>query len=422
MKPLLSRLAALRSVPHAVHKFVLTSALVAFVAPVMSPAPAMAENLFAPVVKVNDTVITRYELQQRARMLQLFRTPGDPLETAREQLIEERLKLDAAKTLGLEVSPDDVTAGMDEFAARANMNAEQFIRALDGAGVSGESFRDFVSSGVMWRQLVRAKFAARVAVSQSDVDRALKSTGAGNIRVLLSEIIIPARPGQERAVTARAAKISKITSISAFAAQARKYSASGSRARGGKLSWMPITNLPPAIQSQILALAPGQVTAPISIQGAVALFQMRKIEAGKAKEPEYSAIEYAAYYIPGGRTEKALTEARKLKSRVDTCDDLYGVAKGKPEEVLDRGSKKPSEIPTDIAIELAKLDKHEISTLLTRSNGKTLVFLMMCGRTLKLTEDVSRDNVLLSLQNRRLASYAEGYLEQLRAEARIIYK
>ncbi len=379
-----------------------------------------AQNLFAPAIKVNDKVITGFELDQRARMLQLFRSPGNPAEEARKQLIEERLKLDAAEDSGVLPSKDEIEAGMEEFASRANMTTEQFVRALEGSGVDEATFYDFVVSGIAWRGLVQARFGSRVEVNSGDIDRALSSTGASNVSVLLSEIILPAPPPRAAAAQARAEQISNISSQAAFASAARKYSASPSRGRGGKLDWMPITNLPPQLRPLVLGLAPGQVSDPIPIPGAIALFQMRAVKEGKTSAQEYSAIEYAAYYIAGGRTPEALATAKKLKNRVDTCDDLYGVAKGQPAEVLERGSKKPGEIPTDIGIELAKLDKHEVSTTLTRANGQTLVFLMLCGRTPKVAEDVARDDVGLGLRNRRLASYADGYLEQLRAEARIV--
>ena len=76
--------------------------------------------------------------------------------------------------------------------------------------------------------------------------------------------------------------------------------------------------------------------------------------------------------------------------------------------------------PRDIALELAKLDKGEVSTNLTRAGGQTLVFLMLCGRTPVLAEDQDRDSIRLQLRAQRLQSYAEGYLAQLKADARII--
>jgi peptidyl-prolyl cis-trans isomerase SurA len=124
--------------------------------------------------------------------------------------------------------------------------------------------------------------------------------------------------------------------------------------------------------------------------------------------------------MPGGRSDETLAKARVLAGRVDRCDDLYGVAKGQPAEVLERGTLAPAEVPTDIAYELSKLDPGEVSTALTRANGQTLVFLMLCGRTTKLNEDVNREEFSIGLRNRRLTALADGYLAQLRADARII--
>jgi peptidyl-prolyl cis-trans isomerase SurA len=184
---------------------------------------------------------------------------------------------------------------------------------------------------------------------------------------------------------------------------------------------MPLSNLPPQIRSQILALSPGQVTPPISITNGIVLFQLRGIEETDAPEATDVSLEYAAYYIPGGRSEAALKEAARIKGRVDSCDDLYGIAKGQPEEVLDIDTLPIADVPQDVAIELAKLDAGEVSTNLTRANGQTLVLLMLCGRTAELGEDVSREDVRGRLFNQRLESYANGYLSELKADATIVY-
>ena len=169
----------------------------------------------------------------------------------------------------------------------------------------------------------------------------------------------------------------------------------------------------------LLGLTPGEVTDPLPIPNALALFQLRDIEETSAPSPEYAAIEYAAYYMAGGRSPETLARAAKLASQVDVCDDLYGIAKGQPEAALDRGSKAPGEIPQDIAYELAKLDPGEVSTALTRSDGNTLVFLMLCGRTAALNETASREEVALQLRQQRLSGYSDSLLEELRADARI---
>ncbi|WP_412506390.1 peptidylprolyl isomerase [Roseovarius sp. SYSU LYC5161] len=390
---------------------------------VASDAPrAAAQNLFEPLIKVNDMAITRYELRQRARMLTLFRAPGDPETLAREQLVEERLKLDAARRNGLTLEDADIRDGMAEFAERADMPADQFIAQLQQAGVSEESFREFVRAGVIWRELTRARFARRIAVSEDDLERARAAvSGRAGVRVLLSEIIMPLQQGREDAVRARAREIAQITSQSAFAAQARQYSAAGTAARGGRLDWTPLNELPPQLRSVILGLAPGDVSDPLPLDGAVALFQLRDIQEITPPPPQYSTIEYATYHIDGGRNAQALARAEQVRADVDVCDDLYGVAQDEPPEVLERISRAPDEIPQDVAMELTKLDPGEVSTNLTRANGETLMLIMLCGRVPEMEGDGPTGEQLTGfIRDRRLNSFADGYLEQLRAEARIV--
>jgi peptidyl-prolyl cis-trans isomerase SurA len=396
------------------------SALALGVTLALAPVTAPAQNLFAPVLRINDGVVTAYELEQRARMLTVLNAPGNVQELAREQLIDDRLRLQAAQNAGIVPSPEEVLDGMEEFAQRADLSREEFIEALEANGVAAQTFRDFVRAGLSWRLLVQARFAGRVNLSEAEIDRALGASGGSSVRVLLSELIMPAPPQQAEVVRERAERISQITSEAEFSAQARRYSATASRGAGGRLPWQNLEDLPPVLRPIVLGLAPGEVSDPIPIPDAIALFQLRDIEEAGYTPPTYSAIEYAAYYLPGGRSETTLAQARVLESQVDRCDDLYGVAQGQPADVLERQTLPPAEIPADIAFELSKLDPGEVSTALTRSNGQTLVFLMLCGRTAEVNEDVDRDQFVLGLRNQRLDSLAESYLSQLRADARIV--
>ncbi len=383
--------------------------------------PAMAENIFAPAAKVNDQVVTKYEVEQRVQFMTLLGSAGNTPKEVVDTLINEKLQLQAASALGIALTDEQMTEGMTEFSGRANLTTDKFIQALEEGGVAKETFRDFISAGLAWRELVGAKFGPRSQVSEAEIDRAVAlSSSKGGIRVLLSEIILPAdTPELTEQNKQVAEQISKIRSMSAFSAKARQVSAASSRGQGGRLGWMPLSNLPEELRGTILALSPGKVTAPISIPNGIVLFQMRAIEETNAPRISDSAIEYARYLIAGGRSEAALKEAARIKDKVDTCDDFYGIALGQPKERLTIETREASQIPKNIAIELAKLDKGEISTNLTSANGENLVFLMLCGRTPKMSEDVSRDTIRTQLINQRVAAYADGFLAELRADAHI---
>ncbi|MDB4053210.1 peptidylprolyl isomerase [Octadecabacter sp.] len=398
---------------------VLISAIATTMA-LMSPTFAVAQ--FAPVIVINDAVVSEFEIDQREAMLRVFRTPGDLQQVARDQLIEDRLKLEALNAAGLRITPEGLRGAMGEFSARANMDVDQFIADLGQAGVAEETFRDFVRVNVSWRDYIRSRFGDRAQVSEAEIDQASgQSSGSADIEVLLNEIIIAAPPPRAASALATAQRIAQLTSTSAFEAEARRVSALPSRTRGGRLDWLPITNYPAGLRGLLLDLAPGQVTAPIPITNGVALYQMRGQREVNQIAPEPAAIEYAAFYIAGGLTDRALREAQSIDNRVDNCDDLYGVAQGLPEDRLQRDVLPPADIPTDVAMILAALDTGETNYSLTRANGETLVFLMMCGRTPVLGEGVDRETVRNQLRSQRLATYANALLADLRAAATISF-
>ncbi|WP_425043922.1 peptidylprolyl isomerase [Primorskyibacter sp. S87] len=387
----------------------------------LAPVQTAAQNLFAPVIRVNEDAITLFELQQRQLFMELLRIPGDPVKMARETLIDDRLRQQAINQVGISVAPEDVQAGIDEFAARAELSSEEFIQALEQGGVSYETLRDFIKIQLAWRDYVGANFLSRARPTDAEISRAMgQAGGGGGLRVLLSEIILPLSPQNFEQVDELAQQISELKGFDAFESAARQYSAAASSQEGGRMSWLPLSQLPPALQPVILGLSPGEITAPIPLPQAVALFQMRSIQETGGGSPRYASIEYAVLQVSANSPEQALAKATEIKNRTDTCDDLYGAAKGLPPEILARENKKPGEIPRDVALELARLDPNEISVNMSANGGQTRMLVMLCDRTADLGDGASREDVANALTQQRLSTFADSYLEQLRADAIIV--
>ncbi len=392
---------------------------------VLNVAPALAQqgSPFVPVVIVNDRPITEYELEQRILMLQLFRTPGDLKKQAMDGLIDDRLRRQAAESMSIEMTEEQLTEGMTEFASRVNMDLPTFLDTLSANGVAPESYRDFVQAGIVWREVVGTKFAARTQVGDTEIDRALAlSSRKGGAEALLAEIILPARDEQETASSNEILQQiqDNVKTRAEFAAAAREYSAAPSAPRGGRLEkFLPLSDLPAPVRSQILTMAPGQMTEPLPGNGFIAIFQLLELRETGTVESGNVALEYAIYLIPGGRSQAALSEAAKVRARVDTCSDLYGVAKGQPPERLVIETRPLDKIPASTAMELAKLDPGESSTALV--SGQNLEFLMLCARTPIFDEELDRAVVRNNLRNQRIAAYGDGYLAQLKADATIRY-
>ncbi len=385
-----------------------------------SPSTGHAQNLFSPAILVNDQAITWYEVDQRTKFLELLGAPGDLEKLAREVLIEERLKAQTLAETEIEISLEQVEAGIAEFAARTELTPSQFIQALEEGGVARETLRDFVEMGLLWREYAGARFLEDARPSDAEIDRAIAKGKEPEVLVLLSEIIIPVTPQTEAQAKDLARQISNLQREDEFADAARQFSASQTRETGGEMNWLTLSKLPGGLRPMFLAMVPGEVSKPVELPNAIAVFRMRGIREGSTPQPRYVQVDYASYFIAGGRSPEAQAAAATVRDRVDVCDDLYAVAKGQPAEVLQRQSVKPGSIPRDVALELAKLDPGEASWALTTNNGQTLRFLMLCERTTAQTDGSSRQEVARALTEQNFAFLSQAFLDRLEADALIL--
>lgn len=379
----------------------------------LAALPAQAQDMFAPAVTVNGTVITRYEVQQRLSFLKALRQPGDLATQATDGLISDRLQQDAAKQLGVSVSADAVKGGLAEFAARAKLSPEDFLKAVAQDGVEPETVRDFVRSGLLWRAALRAKFAGRIRVSEAEIDRAIAAGAAsgGPERVLLSEIVLP-DDGQTD-VAALAVRIrDKVHSAADFAQMAKVFSKVGTATAGGALNWIEVTALPPDVSGAVAALKPGEMTQPLPQKGAVTLYFLREVSQSGGDAKGASQVDYAVFTPPAG------TDLTRIKARLIGCDELNPLARGLGEAALQRQTLAEASLPAALRAAISGLDAGE-SAVVTAANGAQQL-VMVCARTPASNVTPSRDDVRDGLINQKLTLLADAWLEELRSDAIIL--
>ena len=398
-----------------------------------APAPLQAQSAggFAPAITVNGLAITGYEIAQRARFMELLGAKGDVRKLAEQALIEDRLQRWKAQSLGVAISADAVTRGMAEFAARANMSSEDFVKALAGAGVEAQTYRDFVTSGMIWREVVKAVYGGgRVQISDAEIDRVLSveappGTEPEPPQVLLSEIVIRIFPGREAETMAQARKAAAARTEAEFAAFAKDLSSAKSAPQGGRLDWMPVTALPPEVRQTVQNLTPGRTSGPIETPNSVSVFFLRGFDEGAPLTAQTRALGYATLVL--GATGAPETAALLARAEADAqrCDDLYSVARALPPERLERvEAARAGQIPADIAQILPRMDIGETRVL---SRGGTDVLLMLCERGRAVNAAVgetgpSRSATRDRLLNARVSALADGLLAQLKADAVIVRK
>jgi peptidyl-prolyl cis-trans isomerase SurA len=396
--------------------------------------PVMAQNLFQTVVYVNDSAVTRYEVDQRQRFMKVIGAPDTSVKVAEESLIDDRLRVQAARQIGASLTDEQLQRGMEEFAGRAGLDSASFIARLESAGIEAGVFRDFVEAGTLWRNVVRARLVSQINVSDAEIDQQMKRVIETPIinRVSLSELIIPAPPGQEQQALQLAQRIVGSNPTPAqFAQAARQYSASPSAQAGGQLATVPLDNLPPSLRPIITALQPGQITQPLPVDGAVVLFLLRDAQGTLRPGAREQVLDYMTLRLG------SVAQASALAAKTRSCDDLYTQAGPQAAAQVQRQTQSQAAIPTLISTRLASLDTDEAGVV-PMGAGADLV--MLCSRqpalaaqagvpTTALPEDgvenavpqtggiPDREAVKDQLFNDKINTAAEGLLADLRADA-----
>ncbi len=388
----------------------------------LAPVAALAAqdgNPFAPVMLVNERTITAYELAQREKFLEMMSGPGDHTDEAMKGLIDDRLRLIEAARYGVRPTEDEIKAGMLEFAQRANLTTEQFVQKLQEGGVDPQTFRDFITAGQAWRDVVRATIAPRVTVTDADVrDARALSRAHGEPRILISELILPATPEYIGQTAPLAEQLSQtLKGDAAFAAAARQYSVSDTAKNGGQLDWIPVTNLPQTVVSAVIGLSPGQVSKPVNLPNAIAIFELRGLADAPPPPADMVTVDYLAWTIPDVRTPAGAALADEVRHKVTTCGDLYGFVKRAGGPQLTRTTEALPKVPADVALALARLDPGEVSTSIAEGSGTRL--LMLCSRTVTPDPKATPDALKAELFSARVNALADSRLDQLRAAANI---
>ncbi len=226
----------------------------------------------------------------------------------------------------------------------------------------------------------------------------------------------------------RARQLSEtVTSESAFADAARRYSATPTAPSGGRLPWTPLANLPPSLRPILLSLKPGQISQPLNIPGAVVLFFLRDTRGTLRPGATDQTVDYLTLRLPSAQ------EGARIAAVARSCDDVFVQANRYAGDVISRQSAPLGTVPADIAQRLSSLDADEASVI-DYGAGASLV--MLCKRTPTLLDSdaadgplagdgatagpaplPSQDEMRQSIFSAKVNDAAEAYLAELRADA-----
>ncbi len=243
---------------------------------------AQAQTLFRPVAIVNDSAITGFDLAQRAQILValgLTTADADSLRaTALDQLVTDRLKLEAGRVIGLSPTPDMIQAGIEALAQNQDISANEFRAILNAQGVSNLAIEDYAGAEMIWGQVIRARFLNRVQPGEAEIDAELgllSDRAAFEYRI--KEIGLPLESDGRTGAETRALAEQLYNALNqggSFDQAVSRFSRAPSAGRGGDVGWVSTQRMPSEMLRALSELTVGQVTRPLSVPGGFSLLQL----------------------------------------------------------------------------------------------------------------------------------------------------
>ncbi|MHA1547304.1 MAG: hypothetical protein ACTSYE_00030 [Alphaproteobacteria bacterium] len=138
-------------------------------------ATQTVSNSAIPVL-VNDQPITRYDIDQRARLMRLGGAGGGK-KAATEELINEKVQTIEAARFRVVIPDGQIDQAYASIAKSLNLSVAQFNKALRSEGVNPKSLKSRLRAQIAWGELVKARTRAEKRLSSEELTTALLEKG-----------------------------------------------------------------------------------------------------------------------------------------------------------------------------------------------------------------------------------------------------
>jgi peptidyl-prolyl cis-trans isomerase SurA len=270
------------------------------------PRSARATIVERVVAVVGDKAILLSDLQARAKPFQLQVNRTVPEGASRnaalsqmyrqliEKLVDEELQGREAARSNITVTSEEIEKAL-EFSAKQNeVSVQQLFEEAQRNGLSPAEYRQEMRRQLLDAKMLNLRVQGRMRISEDDMKSAYRRAAQEerkrlSFRAAWIRFQIPAGGG-----TAEAARVqTTATQVAArarggadFGALAKTFSSDPTtRDQGGLLAPMQPGELPPEIDSALLALEPGQVSDPVRFGDAWVVLKL--VERSPSQMPDY---------------------------------------------------------------------------------------------------------------------------------------
>jgi peptidyl-prolyl cis-trans isomerase SurA len=396
----------------------------------ISPTPvALSEPADGIVAVVNGEVITRDDVDNRARLFAL--TTGEPIapDTLKllrpqitRQLIDDRLRMQEIQRRKIAVPDIDVAHAIADIEQRNHLPPGGLQAKLSAQGVAPSTLIAQIRTQLGWTRVLRQELAERGRITPGEIDEQEKIFKAeqGKPQYRLAEIFVAAEDPAHLNDARKFADtvIQQLRSGAPFGIVAAEFSQSQTALEGGSLGWMRPDQLDPQVAALVTQMPVGAVSNPIKVAGGfdvVTLQEKRQVGTDLATvlTLRQAFYPFATALDPQNPTEqqkKALAAGQDLAKTAHDCGAIEAANKAAGGiRASDPGPVRLDHLNPAMQQLLGGLAVNTPTKALVTNDG--ILVVMVCAREQKNLAAMTREDIANQLLEERV-ELASRQLEQ----------
>lgn len=400
-------------------------------APWSGDALAQSTDTLRIAAVVNDEVVSEYDLQNRVRMVvALSNLPNRP-EVQRQlapqilrSLIDERLRLQEADDLGIEVDSEQVDQALATVAQRNNLTVDQLMTEFDRRDLDVDTLVQQLTAEIAWSQAIFRKYSGLATVTDTEVDAAVQEAeeALGKPEYNIAEIFLAESVDNTSADIRRQATrlVNQLRQGASFPALAQSFSQLPTASNGGAIGWVRQNQLPEEIGQRVPSMTPGSISDPIPVTGGVYIIMLRDTRIAGQQVIGKAEVSLTQLHLslpsdsPKETVNSYIQSARERSASVNNCAEFEELGRTFGSPVSGPlGTLELDQLPVPIRKAVKPLKVNQVTPPIRMQDA--VIVLMVCDRTDPeiQTVEIDREQIRRQLINQRLDNFARRHMREL---------
>ncbi len=409
----------------------------------LAPTLVYAQVIDRVLVVVEDDVITEGEFIAAMRQaVGELRASGQKVpprreleESVMERMILERLQLQRADALGIEISADQVDRAIADIAARQGVDVRTVLATVRRAGMDPEQYRADIRNQLRIQRVIDREIRSRLVIGEKEIDdRVAMLRGGGeaadveyDLAVISLQVSDDAAQRAERMAKAEEI-LQRVADGESFESLARVYSDGPTAADGGALGWRSRDQLPEIFVDALSGLEPGRVSSIIDTPAGLHILKLIDRRGGGRQVVEQWRVRHILISDDTeSDPEAAREQAWLLRERILQGEEFGELARVHSDDAQSRvkggelGWVSPGETVPAFEEAVRNLEQGQISDPVSSPFGTHLVEVLERRRQ-DVGEQMLRQQAERQLREERGRESYDLWLRRMREEAYVKFR